>query len=193
VKNFDELLGDLEKLQKSEPHVDPEPAADPIAAAADPAADPVVDPATDPAAADPADNLKKSLTLDDGTEIEIEDATKLVKSLQDAVKTLHGEIDSQSEAFGKVLQVQTDLVKSLHADIQALRSEGSGRKSVVLSMVDKQPAVVTKPETLSREQVMAKCMEAQNAGRLTALDVSVAESSLNRGLNVPERIIAAIG
>lgn len=54
------------------------------------------------------------------------------------------------------------------------------------------PAKAAKKAKPSGDQFMRKALEAQKAGRLTALDVSIAEDRLNRGLAVPQEIEARV-
>jgi len=126
--------------------------------------------------------MKKSLLLSSGEEIEFLDGTELIKSLTDRV-------DNQDEALTKILQSTTEIVKSMQAEIdglkesvQKLSASGRGRKTV-LSVTD--PAA---PAGVSPQEFMAKAMDAQKAGRLTALQVSVAEGYLQRGLDIPAPI-----
>lgn len=185
---YDELLDELETLAKAMPDAD------------EGETDEIEEPDGDEGGEGDGDGdegkdekpMAKSMTvtMEDGTEAEAIDAEALIKSMQNIV-------DSSTEAAGKVFAKQTDLLKSLSADIQslkteiaALKSEGRGRKSVVTMA-----GAVEEPMTkamVTPSDILAKCLDAQKAGRLTALDVSMAEGYLNRGMAIPDRILGAI-
>lgn len=152
---------------------------------------------------DDGEQFGKSLRVigADGEEEEAIDATDLLKSLVEKVEGLEGET-------GQVLGKLTDLVKSQAAQIGALTeqvgklaSSGRGRRAVV--SVNEKPALAKslgadggegadKPEGIPANEFMAKAMEACTAGKITGLEVSRAESYLNRGLDVPANIKAKV-
>lgn len=210
--SFDKLLGDLEelqKLQKSAPADEGGPAAgsdeddEKISAAAE-------EGATEEGAADEADTdddsessegeeeapLGKSFRfqLDSGEEVEAVDGTELVKSLM-------ARFDSQESTVAKALGAAVDLIKSqgaalasLQNEVKRLGSEGRGRKTVVSVAEKPAPATMEKsePAGLSGDEFMAKALVAQAAGRITGLQVSIAEGSLLKGLAVPADIVKRV-
>ena len=132
--------------------------------------------------------------LESGEEIEAIDGTELVKSLI-------ARFDSTESAMTKALGGAIDLIKSQGEEISALKtevkrlgSEGRGRKTVV--SVAEKPAVgamaKAEPAGVSSEEFMAKCLTAQSAGRITALDVAKAEGYLLKGLAVPADIVQRV-
>lgn len=130
------------------------------------------------------------LTLDDGTKVEAFDATELLKALgarQDGVET------AMTKALSitiDTIKVQGDLIKSLQADVTRLANAGRGRKTAV-TLVDKvDPASLAKsePTGMGAAEFMAKALSLQEQGKLSGLDVSRAESYLNRGLEIPADI-----
>lgn len=132
-----------------------------------------------------------AFTLDSGEVVEAIDGTELVKSLM-------GRIDSQEENMHKAMNIALDLIKSQGTQITLLKSElakignaGRGRKTVVSVAEKPAPETMQKsePAGVSGEEFMAKCLSAQSAGKLTALQVSIAETSLQKGLAVPADII----
>lgn len=202
--SFMELLGELEALNKSLP----------AAAAADEDDEKIAAAAADGAAAGEAvdadangvadegeggegdEPMAKSFSfqLEDGTQIDAVDGTEMVKSLMARVEKTES---SATAAFGQVLGVlksQSDLIKSLQADVKRLSGEGRGRKAVV--SVAEKPAAgemhKSQPSGMSENEFMAKALQAQAAGRLSALDVSVAEAHFAKGLQVPADLIARV-
>ena len=132
-----------------------------------------------------------SFQLDSGETIDAVDGTELVKSLMT-------KIDAQEASMNKVMDVAINLIKSQNVEISTLKteitklgSEGRGRKTVV-SVAEKPAAGAmqkSEPVGLSGEEFMTKALAAQAAGRITALEVSIAEGSLLKGLPVRGDII----
>lgn len=139
-----------------------------------------------------------SFELENGDVIEALDGTALVKSLINRLdsteSTLHKALGAAADLIGK----QGDMIKSLQNQVSRLGDAGRGRKTMV-SVVDK-PAVGdmkkslsgSEPQGISPQEFMAKALNAQAAGRVTGLDVVRAESALNKGLPVPQDIVARV-
>lgn len=138
---------------------------------------------------------------DDGEEMEAVDGTELVKSLMARFNTNE---ESMTKALGvavDLIKSQRDLIKSqgeaiasLQTKVERLAGEGRGRKTVVSVTEKPTPEMMTKsePAGVSGEEFMAKAMDAQKAGRITALQVSVAETALIKGLAVPADIVKRV-
>jgi hypothetical protein len=147
--------------------------------------------------------MTKSLrvTLADGSEVDAEDGTELVKAL---IERLDGTETVMAKALGaavdlikkqgEALASTNTLVKSLQDKVAALSNQPAGRKTVLT--VHEKPAGATmaksQPEGDTPEEFMNKALDAQKAGRLTGLQVSMAEAALNRGAEVNPQIIAAV-
>ncbi len=200
--SFEKLLGELEEfqsMQKSEPADDNEKVGDDddkkIAEAAEENdenhAEADDENGSEEATDDESMGKSYSFQLDSGETIDAVDGTELVKSLMT-------KIDGQEASMTKAMAVTLDLIKSQGEQISALKtevtrlgSEGRGRKTVV--SVAEKPAAGTmqksEPVGLSGEEFMTKALAAQAAGRITALEVSIAEGSLLKGLPVRGDII----
>ena len=200
--SFEKLLGELEEfqsMQKSEPANDNEKVGDDddkkIAEAAEENdenhAEADDENGSEEATDDESMGKSYSFQLDSGETIDAVDGTELVKSLMT-------KIDGQEASMTKAMAVTLDLIKSQGEQISALKtevtrlgSEGRGRKTVV--SVAEKPAAGTmqksEPVGLSGEEFMTKALAAQAAGRITALEVSIAEGSLLKGLPVRGDII----
>lgn len=134
-----------------------------------------------------------SFTLEDGNVVEAIDGTALVKALMERQE--RGEAD-----VTKALGMTVDLIKSLQTQVGALQtqvgklaSSGTGRKAVL--SVSERPSVLRKSqeeEGIPAGEFLAKCLVAQAAGKITAADVSRAESYVNHGLQVPAEIVARV-
>lgn len=204
---FDALLSDLtalkvegEALQKSYTPADDKADDKNIAAAADDKANGDLDDdgTNDKTGADVGkkegddEPMGKSfdLTLDDGTKVEAFDATELLKALgarQDGVETA---LTKALSITIDTIKSQGDLIKSLQADVTRLANAGRGRKTAV-TLVDKvDPASLAKsePTGMAPAEFMAKALSLQEQGKLSGLDVSRAESYLNRGMDIPADI-----
>ena len=200
--SFEKLLGELEELQsmhKSEPANEDKNGDEDdkkIAEAAESNDEENYDEPADEKSEDKNeddDSMGKSFSfqLDSGETVDAIDGTELIKSLM-------SKIDDQEVSVKKIIGTTLDLIKSQGEQISALKteitklgSEGRGRKTVV-SIAEK-PTTGTmeksEPAGLSGEEFMTKALAAQVAGRLTALDVSIAEASLLKGLPVRADIV----
>ena len=141
-----------------------------------------------------------SVTLPGGEEVEALDGTLLVKALRDDLLSSQGEVRTSLNQIGEVLQRTTAMLKSLASDNAALRAEvdslataGRGRKSSL--SVHEKPATAVAPAQAapSRKEILAKAMDAMNAGRISGYEVALAEGCLNRGQALPEALAARIG
>lgn len=196
---FQALLGDLGTMAKAMDDAAVEPDGDEKIAAADaegaPAdGDPKVDADGKP--------MTKSMqvTLPDGSVVEAEDGTALVKSL---IERLDGTETVMAKALGaavdlikkqgEALASTNTLVKSLQTKVAELSAQPAGRKTV-LTVHDKPAGTMVKsePEGMSEPEFMAKAMTAFKAGKITGLEISTAETSINRGQPVPNDIITRV-
>jgi hypothetical protein len=145
-----------------------------------------------------------SITLDDGTVIDAQDGTELVKALTEQVGALQGRLDAQAsegEVMAKALETacaviekQDAMFKSLAAKVDALSKQGRGRASVVNVAEKPAAAAVTKPaaEGVKPDEFMAKAMDKFNAGSITGRDVAIAENALAVGKPVPAELVSKV-
>lgn len=132
-------------------------------------------------------------TLEDGTEVEAQDGAEMVKSLQDRIAA--NEV-TMAKALGSAVDLikgQSEMIKSLTESVKKLGGEGRGRKAVV-SVVEKPapgetPMAKSQPAGMSHDAFFAKALTAQKEGRLSGVDIAVAESHLNRGEAIPQHIV----
>lgn len=147
----------------------------------------------------------------DGSPVKAYDATDLIKSLNERIMGLESgfeDVAERREHLGKSMGLITDLLKSqstqlieqaqniatLRKSIEDMGGQGRGRKAVI-AISEKPELTMTKsvqPEGLSGQDFMAKAMDAQRLGRITANDIAIAEGSLNRGLAVPVGIVSRV-
>lgn len=138
--------------------------------------------------------------LEDGSEVEAQDGTELVKSLM-------GRIDNNEETLAKALgsavnliKVQgeqlaqtTALVKSLQSKVSELSGEGRGRKTVV-SIHEKPANVMAKsePEGLTAQEFMTKSNAAFDAGRISGKDLTVIDVSIRNNQAIDQSLVAKV-
>lgn len=190
--SFEQLLNDLEELKKSQ--VNDEEGDEKIRSAA---AGSDEDEDEDDEECEGKGEMTKSFTaIIDGEEHDCVDGTVLVKSLQADISRIDGERATENEHLSKSLLVVTDLlkeqgdmIKSLQDQIAKLSDSGRGRKSTVAVDSDMAKSLA-KQETPKAEDILAKCEQAMRAGKISAMDVSMAEASVNRGMQVPAHIMA---
>lgn len=135
-------------------------------------------------------------TLEDGTEVDAQDGTELVKSLQDRIAATEVTMAKALGSAVELIKGQASMIKSLSDSVKKLGGEGRGRKAVV-SVVEKpapgaSPMVKSEPAGVSHEVFFAKAMAAQKEGRLSGMDIAMAESCLNRGEVIPQSIVARV-
>jgi hypothetical protein len=144
-----------------------------------------------------------SATTEDGETKEFIDGTELVKSLMSRIETnesesvaVMGQLGDLIKSQSQMLQSQGQLIKSLQEQVSSLGSEGRGRKATVSLVQKPSQEQMAKSQAGSEEmtgpQFLAKCLQAQAAGRLTGMDVSRAQIALNSGVNVPADIVSRV-
>lgn len=134
------------------------------------------------------------LTLDDGTELEAQDGTELVKALSDRLDENDAKMTKALGSAVALIKGQGEMIKSLVDQVKKLSGEGRGRKTVV-SVVEKPESTMAKshqPEGLSPDQFFAKALAAQREGRISGTDIAVAETYLNRGQEIPAAIVQRV-
>lgn len=201
MSKFQELLGELEKeaaaqgeLAKSMPAVTAADDATVAAAAAEPGAD------ADKAKPEGEQDLTKSLNPeDDVVVVEVDD---LIKSMGDLSQRFDENEGLMAKALGDTLNLvktQGEMIKSLNDRVATLANQGSGRKALLVATERAQPGehlAKSLPQqeqaTIQPQEILAKCLTAQKAGKLTGNDVARAESQLNHGLQVDPAILAQL-
>lgn len=149
--------------------------------------------------------LGKSLgivTMPDGTEQEAIDGTELVKSLKAQVEGL-GQKQTESESqmlkavqgFADLIKTQNEMMKSMQAELSALRQSGSGRKSA-LNVHEKVPAgTLAKSEQtpqLTTGEFMAKCHAAFDSNKITGLELTAIDVALRNNSPVDPSLIQKV-
>lgn len=179
---FDALMGEMGMLAKAMPEVAPELTDEEKAEKAQAEAA-----ALEAAGKQP---MAKSMqvTLADGSVVEAEDGTELVKSLMDQVSGLEGVMaKALGQAVGLIkrqgeqLATTGELVKSLQTKVAELSGEGRGRKTMV-TVIDK-PGQLAKSETpgMTAPEFMAKSHAAFNAGKINGTELTIIDVSLREG------------
>lgn len=133
------------------------------------------------------------LRLEDGSIVEAEDGTELVKALMNRVEKNESLLAKALEGTVNLIKSQGEMIKSLEDKVVKLSGQGKGRKAM-LSIVEKQSVTMTKsePEGISTHDFMAKALVAQAEGRITGMEVARAESYINSGIQIPQDIVARV-
>lgn len=195
MSKFDELLGELETLAKAQPAEDGDDKI--VAAAAEGGGQVEGEEKGD--GGEGADPMAKSfeVTLADGTKVQAQDGTALVKALQDRLEATETTMAKALETAIGLIKSQGEQLVALKGKVASLSSEGKGRKAVLTvtskpSAAGETMAKSQQTEGVTPEEFMAKALDAQKLGRLTGLEVSVAEAHLNRGQQVPAEIVRKV-
>jgi hypothetical protein len=145
------------------------------------------------------ESLGKSFQFElaNGEKVDAIDGTELIKSLTAQVGALTGRLDESESTLLTVLTTATDLIKSqgaaindLNTKVAELGNSGRGRKAIV-AVIAKPEADLAKaeePQGLTRNEFMLKAEAAFERGAIRGLDISMIETSFNKGLPVPENI-----
>jgi hypothetical protein len=145
------------------------------------------------------ESLGKSFQFElaNGEKVDAIDGTELIKSLTAQVGALTGRLDESESTLLTVLTTATDLIKSqgaaindLNTKVAELGNSGRGRKAIV-AVIAKPEADLAKaeePQGLTRNEFMLKAEAAFERGAMRGLDISMIETSFNKGLPVPENI-----
>lgn len=201
--SFDELLKSLgEVVDQADTLAKAMPEGDDDAAVASAAADAGVD--VDATAADAEEeeggegdgegggeggDLKKS---DD-----MVDATELLKSLIDRQDTAEGTLAKVLTGLTGALSKQNDLIKSLQADVAALRSQGRGRKTMLqvsekLPLGDMAKSAAAEEGKISAQDLLAKSQAAFAAGKISGVEANTVDVCLRNGWNIDPGILTKV-
>lgn len=207
MSKFDELLGELETLAKAQPA----DGDDKIVAAAgegggqggagepdgdEGAGEGMGDGDGDEGKGKPMMAKSFRVKLADGTEVDAQDGTEMVKALESRIEANETVLAKALETAVSMLKSQGEQIAALSSKIKAMGSEGKGRKAVLT--VTEKPAAggdlakSTVEQGMKPEEFMAKALSAQRDGRLTGIEVATAEAYLNRGQPVPANIIERV-
>jgi len=130
----------------------------------------------------------------DGAVVQAVDGAAALRALQSRMARRDEVISKALASVTSVLKQQAELIKSLRAEVARGGMAGRGRKAV-LTVHDK-PAAGTlqksQPAGVSAQEFLLKALDAQRAGRITGVDVAIAEAALNAGQQVPQHIAAKV-
>ena len=134
------------------------------------------------------------LTLEDGTKIQAQDGTEMVKALSERLDATGANMAKALGSAVSLIKGQGEMIKSLSEQIKKLSGEGRGRKTVVSVVEKPEPTMVKSqaPEGLSHQQFFAKALAAQREGRISGTEIAVAETYLNRGQEIPAEIVQRV-
>lgn len=143
------------------------------------------------------ESMVKSFNVQvDGKEVRAVDGTEMVKALQKQVTQIQKDRATESEQLVKsfekateMLKSQSESIKSLEKQIERLSGDGRGRRSVTSPNADAlKKSLDFGAEPVTGEALLAKCETAFRDGNISAMDIAVAEASINRGMALPANI-----
>lgn len=132
----------------------------------------------------------------DGEEVEVVDATELLKSLDGRIGGMETVLAKALESTLSTIKTQGEMIKSLNARLDKLAGQGKGRKAV-LAITEKPVAGETtlaksEPQGLTPQEFLLKCEAGFKAGKISGQEFTVADVSLRQGAPVPQSIIAKV-
>lgn len=206
MNNFDELLAELDVLQKAQdcgddkkgPRKIKKAAADGAAQGGDGNEEDDVSGNDDETDVDDSFGKAFEVTLADGTKQEAFDGTAMLKAMHTENKTLHALVATQGEDLTKALEFtsglfglvksQGEMIKALQADLTKVGNTGTGRRGI-LTVLEKQNmgagAGGDKPAKPARSDVMAKALSLQKEGHIDAVGVARIEANFDKHGTVP--------
>jgi hypothetical protein len=154
-------------------------------------------------AAEGDESMAKSfqVTLADGSVVEAQDGTELVKSLFERVdnqesmmvQALGGTLDLV-KSMGAQLTAQSELIKSLQDTVGRLSNQGAGRKTLV--NVHEQVTTMTKslqqPQGPTKEEIMAKSNAAFAAGKISGHELTTIDVAMRAGVPIDQALAAKV-
>lgn len=203
---FEKLLGEIETFSKSMPDNDGD-GDKKIAAAANVANGGDGDNDEDDENEEASKPMAKSLqvTLADGSVVEAEDGTELVKSLMDRMTGTESLMAKSLEATfnlvkqqGEALKNQGQMIKSLQEKIVSMSSEGRGRKTVldvhqqIMAGTSQNMAKSMGEGQMTQQEFMAKSNDAYKAGRINGVELTAIDVSIRSGQAVDQGVIAKV-
>jgi hypothetical protein len=104
------------------------------------------------------------------------------------------------EASGVLVKEQGETIATLRADLDAVRNQPGGRKSVTNpANVDGSALLVKSLNTdddqkggLPTQEFLAKCLSLQKEGRMSLQECAIAEAAIGSGVAVPDGIRAKV-
>lgn len=204
MNNFDELLAELDVLQKAEGASDDgkgpkkiKKAAADGAAQSDEGGEGTGADNTDETDVDDSFGKAFEVTLADGTKQEAFDGTEMLKALHAENKALNVMVATQGQDLTKALNFasglftqvknQNEMIKALQADVAKLGNAGTGRRGI-LTVLEKQNMGAgggDKPAKPSRDEIMSKALSLQKDGHIGAVDVARIEANYNKFGTIP--------
>ena len=139
--------------------------------------------------------MAKSMTaMVDGEEVEALDATELLKSLDGRLVDVESTLVKSLQVALGTMKSQGDLIKSLNARLDKLADQGKGRKAV-LTIAEKPAAGETtlaksEPQGMTNQEFLLKASDAFKAGKLSGQELTTADVAIRMGQPVPPQIIA---
>lgn len=168
---------------------------------------------------DEEEGLTKSFSfqLENGDTLEAYDGTTMLKALSSRLDATDGQLADANlqmiETHQKIetvltksfelmsaqqaqIEKQEQLIKSLQSDLARVGSQGRGRVSV--TSVSQVPAKAPESDLkksfgdCTPTEFLGKCLSAQKAGRITAMETALAEEYVNAGVPLPESLTSRV-
>lgn len=131
----------------------------------------------------------------DGNVVRAVDGVAVISRLRNEIRGQNEELAKSLVALTKVVKKQAQMIKSLRMDLAAKAASGRGRKAV-LTVHEKPTAgrqmAKSQRAEISGEEFLLKAIDAQRNGRITGVEVAIAEAAINNGQKVPDHIVQKV-
>lgn len=146
------------------------------------------------------ESMTKSLTLENGEEAL--DATELLKSMQ-ADLAEHETVLSKAlpqvlqlmQGQSKMIQQQSDLIKSMQGRIDQLAGQGRGRKTVVTlaeKVIAGEQMTKSEPDGISPQEFMLKANTAFDKGVINGMQLTTIDVCLREGKGIDPALFTKV-
>lgn len=131
----------------------------------------------------------------DGNVVRAVDGVAVISRLRNEIRGQNEELARSLVALTKVVKKQAQMIKSLRMDLAAKAASGRGRKAVLT--VHEKPAAgrqmaKSQRAEISGEEFLLKAIDAQRNGRITGVEVAIAEAAINNRQQVPDHIVKKV-
>lgn len=135
------------------------------------------------------------VTLADGTKVQAEDGTELVKSLTARLDKSEADMAKVAGAVVALVKGQAALIKSLGDQVTKLSNAGRGRKTVVTVTEKKdggEPLAKSDGAGMTVETFLAKSQSAFDAKKITGVELTTIDVAARMGVPVDPGLISKV-
>jgi hypothetical protein len=207
--SYENLLNDLETLQKSYAAEEDDKKIQAAAAAAtaddgakkkdgdeeelDEDGNPIAKPVAKKDGDEDGAPMAKSfiVTTADGEKHEAIDGTEMIKALQANIEDSKSDLTKSLTFLVGIIKSQGSLIKSLNDKVDVMANQGAGRKSITAPTIAMMKSLKN-DQPLDAQGFMIKANAAFDSGRITGKDLTVCDVALRMGSALDQNLVNKI-